>query len=214
MTLGDNKHDETLIEETKNLITKYSVRAYERKLTAAAGGNVSARIGNSEQFLITATGLSLGDTRPDNIIMIDIEGKKIGGPEGFLPSKETGMHLAVYKRYPAVGGVVHVHPNFCNVWAAKGSGILHPTITAKAKLGQTPWVDPAGAGSEALRNSVDEVLSNINDDSVHTILLRRHGTISFGPNVIEAFLRVDLAEEQAKLAYFLELASVKVAFES
>ena len=72
MTLDESRNDKELIEEIKAAITKYAVRAYERKLTAAAGGNISARIGNKELFLITATGLSLGDTRSDNIIMIDI----------------------------------------------------------------------------------------------------------------------------------------------
>jgi len=201
----------SLVEQLKDQLSRFSLRAYERKLVAAAGGNNSVRIGSTEEFLITASGISLGLVRPDNILTVDRRGRKIAGPDGLVPSKETAMHLAVYNLRPDVSAIVHVHPCFCNIWAARGRSIPLATVTAKAKLGLTPIVPPAAAGSQELRASVENLIPTL-EGAVHTILLQRHGILTWGATIEEAYLRADLAEEQAALAYFMELGLVSPAW--
>ena len=102
----------TDIDRLTEELCYYSVLAYNRILVSSAGGNNSARIGDSEEFLITASGLSLGDTKPENLITINAKAEKIAGPEGFKPSKESRMHVAIYTQRPDVKAIFHLHPRY------------------------------------------------------------------------------------------------------
>ena len=90
-----------MLEDLKREIAKYSNLAYQRGLVGAAGGNVSARYENL--FLITAGGKSLRDVIEEDIIIVDKGGNIIEGKEGQKPSKETSLHINVYKNRPITG---------------------------------------------------------------------------------------------------------------
>jgi L-fuculose-phosphate aldolase len=196
----------TEVEELKRELAHYSVVAYDRILVSSAGGNNSARIGDSQEFLITASGLSLGDTKPDNIITINAKGEKIAGPEGLNPSKEARMHAAIYLLRPDVKSVFHVHPRYCNALSILGETIALATVSARAKLGRVPLLPESMPGSDELLEDVRRIIP-ILEESVHTLLLTRHGIISMGSSIVEAYLRADLAEETAQVAYLAKVAS-------
>jgi L-fuculose-phosphate aldolase len=193
------------IEELKRELSHYSVVAYDRILVSSAGGNNSVRIGDSEEFLITASGLSLGDTRPENIITINANAEKISGPEGLKPSKEARMHAAIYVLRPDVKAIFHLHPRHCNALSILGETIPPVTVSAKAKLGSIPLLPESMPGSDELLRDVKNIIPTL-DGSVHTLLLARHGIISMGSSIVEAYLRADLVEETAHVAYLAKVA--------
>ncbi len=194
------------IEQLKRELSHYSVLAYNRVLASSAGGNNSVRIGDADQFLITASGLSLGDTKPENLITIDAKGEKIAGPEGLRPSKEARMHAAIYVLRPEVKSVFHVHPRHCIALSILGESIPQVTVSAKAKLGRIPLLPESMPGSDQLLEDVKKIIPTL-EESVHTLLLGRHGIISIGSSIMEAYLRADLAEETAHLAYLTKIAA-------
>ena len=98
------------LEECKREVVKYSHLLYERGLVTAAGGNVSMRCGDT--VIVTASGVSLRDTREDNLILCDQNGKLIVCPDGLKPSKETIFHLKIYQIRQDVDSVIHVHPAY------------------------------------------------------------------------------------------------------
>ena len=196
----------TDMEQVKRDLSYYSVLAYNRILVSSAGGNNSARIGDSEEFLITASGLSLGDTKPENLITINAKGEKIGGPEGLKPSKEGRMHAAIYVLRPDVKAIFHLHPRYCNALSILGETIPPVTVSAKAKLGKIPLLPESMPGSDELLRDVKNIVPTL-DSSVHTLLLARHGIISVGSSIMEAYLRADLAEETAHVAYLTRTAT-------
>ena len=196
----------TEIEQLKRDLSYYSVLAYTRILASAAGGNNSVRIGNSQEFLITASGFSLGDTKPENIITINAKGEKIGGPEELKPSKEARMHAAIYVLRPDVNAVFHVHPRYCIALSILGESIPPVTVSAKAKLGTIPLLPESMPGSDELLRDVKNIVPTL-DSSVHTLLLARHGIISIGSSIMEAYVRADLAEETAHLTYLTRIAT-------
>ena len=196
----------TNIEELKRDLTHYSVLAYNRVLASSAGGNNSVRIGDSEEFLITASGLSLGDTKPENIVTIDATGEKIDGPEGLKPSKEARMHAAIYVLRPDVKAIFHVHPRHCIALSILGETIPQVTVSARAKLGRIPLLPESMPGSDKLLEDVKNIIPTL-EESVHTLLLARHGIISIGSSIMEAYIRADLAEETAHLAYLTRTAT-------
>src|SRR5207253_98442 len=86
-------------------IARFCRVTWDRGLVSAAGGNISGRVGASDTFLITPSGVALRDTEPEDLVTIDLGGRKVAGPERYVPSKESLMHTAVYAARPAAPAV-------------------------------------------------------------------------------------------------------------
>lgn len=98
------------IEEIKQELCRFAKLAWERRLIAGLGGNVSARVPGEELILITASGVSLRDTAPRNLIAVNLDGELVDKASNLTPSKELGMHLAAYRLREEVKAVFHLHP--------------------------------------------------------------------------------------------------------
>src|SRR5436309_1953944 len=82
---------------------------------AGYDGNISARL-DPHRILSTPTTISKGMMQPDDLVVVDYEGKKVTGRRNV--TSEIAMHLLVYKRRPDVNGVVHAHPPTATGYAA------------------------------------------------------------------------------------------------
>src|SRR6185503_14228313 len=74
---------------------------------AATDGNLSVRL-DDNRVLVTPTGFSKGMMEPEDMVVVDVHGKKLSGHTN--PSSEIVMHLTIYRMRPDVGAVVHAHP--------------------------------------------------------------------------------------------------------
>lgn len=173
--------------------------AYHRGLVSAAGGNLSARLGDTDTFLITPSGVSLRDMAARDLVTIDLRGHKLAGPNSAVPSKEALMHTAAYAARPAVRAVAHLHPPHAVGWGVSGRPIPLVTVTARERLGPTPVVPPAPSGSRDLALGVAQVLGACDAD-VRLLLLGRHGVLAMGTSVRQAIDIADLAEYTAQIA--------------
>src|ERR1051326_5829852 len=81
-------------------IARFCRITWDRGLVSAAGGNISARLDGRDEVLITPSGVALRDTTPDDLVTIDLDGRKLDGPERYRPSKESLMHTAIYRARP------------------------------------------------------------------------------------------------------------------
>jgi len=172
--------------------------AYRRHLVSGAGGNLSARIGDSQRVLISPSGFSLRDCEPEHFVTVDLEGKKVGGPDGLVPSKESVMHTAIYQVRPQARAVAHLHPRACIVFANRLEPIPLATVSARAKLGFTPIVAEAPSGSQALARFVRQAVQDA--PASNFFLLERHGALAIGANPRDATDLADLAEDTARIA--------------
>src|SRR4051812_6319690 len=77
---------------------------FERGLTFGSSGNISVRI--ADGWLMTPTGVSLGRLDPARLSKLDAEGRLVDGDK---PTKESMLHLALYRERPRAGAVVHLH---------------------------------------------------------------------------------------------------------
>ncbi len=187
-------------------LVRYSRLSYDRHLVGAAGGNLSARIPGTQNFMVTATGVSLRDVTLENLLAIGSEGKVLEGPDGAKPSKETSFHLAVYEERPDVCAIVHVHPAYATVFAVNGRLIPTVTISAQLKLKQGKLVAVAPPGSKELRDLVAQSLKTSPRES-SIFLLACHGMLAMGRTFGDAFDCAELAEDTAKIAYLAELTA-------
>ncbi len=163
---------------------------YDRQLTVSAGGNMSVRINDSE-YLITPSGRNKGMLEPEDLVLIDSKGKVIGDGK---PSMETKFHLALYNANPDTNAVIHCHPLNCVTLAVRAEGMkCNITPEGVILLGEVPMIGYYTPGSKQLVDAVAEKAS------YRAILMERHGAITQGRSLEEAFNRMEELEFQAKL---------------
>jgi L-fuculose-phosphate aldolase len=174
-----------------------SVQAYHRGLVGGTGGNLSVRLGE-EKMLITPSGVSLGDTTPDNIVRVTISTLEWEPNRAYIPSKEIAMHAELYKALPDTRAVCHCHPPYATAYAVLGMDIPYVTDAA-FKQPPMPHVSFSPSGTRELAEKVGAAARA--NPGLRTILLDQHGVITVGSDLVMAYNFMDLAEEIARIAY-------------
>jgi len=193
--LGWSEVEQTFREE----LTRISRLAYNRRLVGGAGGNVSVRIPGTDEVLVTATGVSLGDTTFQNIVKVNLYAEMCDPTFCYKPSKETGFHCSVFRLREDVGGIVHVHPPYATSFSCLNKPLPMVTVSALANLKEVPCIEVAPAGSAELRGYVEEAIKAY--PGVRSILMREHGILALGKDLVQAYNLADLVEDTAKIAY-------------
>lgn len=182
-------------QENRVWLAEVCARLYERRLTFSSGGNVSMRTENG--VLITPSGKNKGRLKPEEIVKTDIMGKLQGTGK---PSIELGFHLAVYNSRPDVNAVVHCHPLYCTALAVKGEK-LKTGLTPEGVLllGDVPNMPYATPGTKQLVDVIAEY-SGHHD----AMIMERHGAITLGKDLEEAYNRMEELEFQAHMQFLTE----------
>jgi len=195
-----NKHE--LIKRLREDIAEFSKKSFYRGLVSGAGGNISVRVPDLDQILITPTGISLADIEPDMNILVNLNGNIIENPMGFIPSKETAFHLVVYQLRQDVGAIAHLHPPYATAYSNKGKPLPLITINSRAALKEVPCIACATPGSIELCNFVKDGI--IKFPEVNAMLMKEHGILALGSDIKSAFYVADLVEDTAKIAFISE----------
>ncbi len=183
--------------ELRRQLTDISLRTYDRGLSRGSGGNISVRLGD-QRMLITPSGLALSDTTADNIVCVDLQSGEWQAHEPFIPSKETGFHIAIYLARPDVRAIVHCHAPYATAYAVRCIDIPYVTDSS-FKQPPMPHVPFAPSGTRELANAVGQAARSSSD--FHVMLLDQHGIVAVGADLMEAFLWADLTEEIAQIAW-------------
>ena len=145
-------------------------------LTWGTSGNISVRDG--DKVYVTASGTVLGDLHEDDISIVNIEGVLLDGKK---PSKETGMHLEIYRKCPDVNAVLHASPFWTTFAACTDirikTNLFIESMYYDEKLMHIPYFH---AGSKELAEAVSEVA-----DKTHVILMDHHGVLVYDRNLGE-----------------------------
>lgn len=191
MTLPD-------IEQTGQDIVAVCRRMYEKGWVAANDGNVSARI-DACRILCTPTGLSKGGVREEDLIICDLDGRRLQGSRDC--TTEIGMHLAAYKLRPDVNAVVHAHPPTATGFAAAGRGLDCAVLPeAVVSLGAVPLAPYGLPGTCAL---VEGMLPYI--PGFDAMLLGNHGATTFGRDLWQAYFHMETVEHLARVTLVAEM---------
>jgi L-fuculose-phosphate aldolase len=165
---------------------------YQRGLVAGRDGNVSQRIG-SDRILITPTGVNKGYLSEDLLVETDLDGTPV---RGGTPSGEIFLHKAVYRHHPEARAVVHAHPPVCVALTLAGHTMEEPLIPRIiATLGAVATVPYATPQTPELAELLVPYLSQ----GPRALLLDRHGSITMGQNVLEAYDYLDSLEHAARI---------------
>lgn len=186
-------------------IAKLAKSMYERGLTFGSSGNISVK--REDGWLMTPTGVSMGEIDPARIAKLDPSGQHISGDK---PTKETFLHLAMYEQRATAGAVVHLHATHSvavSCLADVNPKDVLPPITAYyvMKIGTLPLVPYFPPGDLDLARAVREMASDH-----HAVLLANHGPVVAGKSLRDAVYATEELEETAKL--FLMLKDAKTRF--
>ena len=167
--------------------------------------------------MIKPSGVDYDKLRPEDMVVMDLEGKRI---EGTLnPSSDTPTHLELYKKYPEIGGVVHTHSPEATSWAQAGRDIpLYGTTHADYFYGSIPCarsLTPEEIGGEYERNTglvIIETFEQRGLNPMHTpgVLCTNHGPFTWGKDAAEAVHNAVVLEEVARMAIRTELLNPQV----
>lgn len=186
-------------------IARFAKSIYERGLTFGSSGNISVRL--DDGWLMTPTGVSMGDIDPARIAKLDLDGNHVSGDK---PTKETFLHIAMYRERETAGAVVHLHSTHSvavSCMADVDPTNVLPPITAYyvMKIGTLPLVPYFPPGDLDLAKAVREMASDH-----HAVLLANHGPVVAGKSLADAVYATEELEETARL--FLMLKDVKTRF--
>ena len=175
-------------------VADISARLYRKGWVANHDGNVSVRSG--DRFLATPTAFSKAAVTPDDVLTVDAAGKVVQGRHRVF--SEWNLHAACYAR-PDVHAVVHAHPPMATGFSVSGARLLEKPFLAEAVVSLGPGIPttafaaPGPAAAAALAPLLAE------HDAV---LLANHGVIAVGADLEQAYLRLELVEHLANIAYF------------
>jgi len=166
---------------------------YARGYVAGTDGNVSLRL-DGRRVLTTPTCVSKGMLQAEDLVITDLDGRKIAGERD--PSSELQMHLTIYRLRPDVSAVCHAHPPAATGFAAAGMPLDRPILAELVvALGAVPLAPYAMPGTPALSQTIEPLVAGHN-----AILLANHGVVSYGPDLLTAFFRMETAEHFARVA--------------
>lgn len=169
-------------------------------------GNVSAIDRARGLVAIKPSGVSYDALKADDIVIVDLQGDVVEGK--LRPSSDTATHLALYRRYPSLGGVVHTHSTHATAWAQAGLAI--PTLgTTHADyfLGDIPCtraLTEQEVQGEYELNTGRVIIETLKEgEPLHTpgVVVYQHGPFAWGKDAHDAVHNAVVMEEVARMAW-------------
>lgn len=193
-----------MLEELKKRVYEANMLLPKYGLVTFTWGNVSEIDRETGYFAIKPSGVDYEKLTPEDMVIMDMNGKRI---EGHLnPSSDTATHLELYRAFPGIGGVVHTHSPWATSWAQAGRGIpCYGTTHADYFYGEIPCAH--NLTEEELkdyeRNTgvlIAEVFKDRDYQAVPAVLCKNHGPFAWGKDAREAVHNAVVLEEVAKMA--------------
>ena len=167
-------------------------RIYNKGFAAANDGNISFRLGD-DRVLCTPTRVSKGFMKPDDLCIVDLDGKQISGKR--KRSSEILLHLTIMKARADVRSVVHCHPPHATAFAVAREPIpkcVLPEIEVfLGEVAISPYETPGG------QSFADTVLPYVKDTD--TILLANHGTVTYGSDLEDAYFKTEIIDAYCRI---------------
>src|SRR6185437_9787995 len=148
--------------------------------TPGTAGNLSVRL-DGKRILATPTGCSKSLLHVEDMVIVDLEGKKLSGSRNV--TSEIGMHLTVYRMRPDVQAIVHAHPPIATAFATCRKALDQPICSEIIMTtGLVPLAKYATTGTEEVGASLEPFIAEHD-----AILLANHGLLTYGESLMDAF---------------------------
>ena len=198
-----------MLEELKKKVYEANMELPRRGLVTYTWGNVSGIDREKGLFVIKPSGVEYDELRPEDLVVMDLSGKKVEGE--LNPSSDTKTHLVLYNAFPQLGGIVHTHSPYAVGWAQAGEDIpCFGTTHADYFYGPIP------CARHLTQEELDEDYElntgkiivetfrkrGIDPVAVPAVICFSHGPFTWGKDAAQAVYHAVVLEEVAKMALF------------
>ncbi len=187
------------VYEANLLLPKYGLITF-------TWGNVSAIDRASGLVVIKPSGVEYDAMKPDDMVLVDLEGRVVEGT--LRPSSDTPTHVALYRAFPEVGGIVHTHSRWATIFAQAGMDIpALGTTHADYFYGAVPCTremtdaEISGAYEHETGRVISETFAARDPSAVPAVIVHSHGPFAWGPNAKKAVETAVVLEECALMAW-------------
>ncbi len=194
-----------MLEKLKQEVLEANLDLVRNGLVILTWGNVSAIDRESGLVVIKPSGVSYSEMKAEDMVVVDLDGKIIEGD--LRPSSDTPTHLAIYRHFKEVGGVVHTHSTYATAWAQAGRAIPNiGTTHADTFYHDIPCTEEMSKEQieSAYEASTGDVIVDVfaNQNPMHTpaVLVKHHGPFTWGKSAKEAVQNSVILEEVARMA--------------
>ncbi|PEJ53126.1 L-ribulose-5-phosphate 4-epimerase [Bacillus sp. AFS002410] len=196
-----------MLERLKKDVLEANLQLPKHGLVTFTWGNVSGIDHETGLVVIKPSGVPYDELQIDDLVVLDLYGNIVEG--SLRPSSDTPTHLALYREFPQIGGIVHTHSPAATSWAQAGRRIpALGTTHADYFYGDIPCSrtltrEEIDSGYEReTGNVIIETFKKEGLDPVAVpgILLSGHAPFSWGKNANEAVHNAVVLEEVAKMA--------------
>lgn len=200
------------IKELKEQVFEANMLLPEYRLVTFTWGNVSAIDREKGIIAIKPSGVAYEEMRDDQMVVLDLDGKKV---EGTLnPSSDTATHLVLYRAFPNIGGIVHTHSSMATAFAQAEEDLpCYGTTHADYFYGAVPcsrMLTKAEIEEDYEGNTgrvIVETFEKRGLDPIATpaVLVRKHGPFAWGKNAEKAVENAAVLEECCRMANITRL---------
>lgn len=195
-----------MLEALKEKVLKANLDLVKNGLVIYTWGNVSAIDRETGLVVIKPSGVSYDSMKASDMVVVDLEGKIVEGE--LNPSSDTPTHLAIYRAFPKVGGVVHTHSTYAVAWAQAGYDVpslgtthadyFHNSIPCTEAL-----TDEQINGDYELEtgNVIVERFKGLDPVATPGVLVKNHGPFAWGKDADQAVYHATVLEKVSEMAY-------------
>ena len=196
-----------MLEELKQAVWEANLQLPKHGLVTFTWGNVSGIDREKGLMVIKPSGVEYDALTASDMVVVDVETGKVA--EGDLnPSSDTDTHLALYRAFRNIGGVVHTHSRWATIFAQAGHGIpALGTTHGDYFYGEIPCTrrmtaeEIGGRYELETGNVIVERFRHLDPDSIPAVLVHSHGPFCWGRDAKEAVHNAVVLEEVAFMAW-------------
>lgn len=180
------------LHKIKQEMCEIGRRIYNKGFAAGNDGNITYRVSENE-VLCTPTMISKGFMVPEDICLVDMEGKQLAGAR--KRTSEVLLHLTIMKERPDIKSVVHCHPPHATAFAVAREAIpqcILPEI--EVFLGDVPITRYETPGGQKFADTVLPFVKKTN-----VMILANHGTVSYGETVEKAYWWTEILDAYCRI---------------
>jgi L-ribulose-5-phosphate 4-epimerase len=189
----------------REAVYRANMSLVERGLVVSTFGNVSGADRELGLIAIKPSGVEYAGLSPANMVVLDMDGKKVEGD--LNPSSDTRTHVRLYRELPGIGGVVHTHSRYATAWAqARRALPCLGTTHADYFHGEVPCtavISDAQIGmdyEEQTAVQIVEAFRRVDYREMPAVLVASHGPFTWGADAASAVYNAWMLEYAAEMA--------------
>ena len=195
-----------MLEELKKLVCEANLLLPKYNLVTFTWGNVSGIDRASGLVVIKPSGVAYDGMTAEDMVVVDLNGTVVDGK--WKPSSDTATHLALYKAFPNIGGIVHTHSRWATSFAQAGLPIpAMGTTHGDYFYGDIPCTRPMteaeikGEYEAETGKVIVETFQGVDPDDIPGVLVYSHGPFAWGGDPMNAVHNAVVMEEVAFMDY-------------